>query len=311
MDQAKRILIAGGTGGVGRALQNHFRQRALIKTGDSVHFTVLTRDKRRTLPSSGLSFMTWEELEKEGLPDCQAVINLTGANIMQSRWSKTGPVYTSRINTTRTLVDAMRKNPPRAFVSGSAVGIYPVNTKEVLDENSSLPAYDEMNFAQQLCYDWEQEAKTSKDIKDLTTTILRISFVFGPEQNGVKAMKLPLGLVGISRLGSGQQAFPWIHEIDLAEMIFHAAMDPDAKGGTVNAVAPQRITQEQFSTLLNRATGTMINVPVPEFLLRPLGEKSALLLDGPNVTSTTVNEVLPSFEYYYPTLHKAFENTRW
>ena len=140
---------------MGQSLQNHFRQQALVKAGETVSFVVLTRSKRGTLCSPGLSFMTWDELKRDGLPDCHAVVNLTGANIVQSLWSKTGRVYSSRIDTTRTLVDAMTKNPPKAFVSGSAVGIYPNNTKEPFDEYSPLTPYDQMGFAQQLVFDWE------------------------------------------------------------------------------------------------------------------------------------------------------------
>ena len=56
--------------------------------------------------------------------------------IMNGTWKKDKPVYTSRIKTTRLLVESMKKNPPKAFVQASAVGIYETNTKETLDENS-------------------------------------------------------------------------------------------------------------------------------------------------------------------------------
>eukprot|EP00012_Vannella_robusta_P000928 CAMPEP_0206188590 /NCGR_PEP_ID=MMETSP0166-20121206/3656_1 /ASSEMBLY_ACC=CAM_ASM_000260 /TAXON_ID=95228 /ORGANISM="Vannella robusta, Strain DIVA3 518/3/11/1/6" /LENGTH=265 /DNA_ID=CAMNT_0053604329 /DNA_START=126 /DNA_END=923 /DNA_ORIENTATION=- len=246
--------------------------------------------------------MTWDELKKDGIPDCDAVINLTGANIMQSKWKKDGPVYTSRIDTTRDLVEAMKKNPPKTFVSASAVGIYPTNTEEVLDENSQLLDYNDMNFAQRLVYDWEQEAKKATDIT--RTTLVRISFVLGASQNGVAALKLPFGL-GIGRIGTGKQPFPWIHEIDLAGILFHAAIDPDATSGVVNAVAPQQITQEQFATVFNRATKRLLSFPLPAVFLKPLGEKSSLLLEGPNVAPKELYNVLPSFKFCYPTIHTA------
>ena len=104
---------------------------------------------------------------------------------MNGTWKKDKPVYTSRIKTTRLLVESMKKNPPKAFVQASAVGIYETNTKETLDENSPLLPYERMNFAQQLVYDWEVEANKAKTIKNLTTTILRFGFVLGSTQNGV------------------------------------------------------------------------------------------------------------------------------
>jgi len=118
---------------------------------------------------------------------------------MQSKWQKGKPIYTSRIDTTRSLIKAMEKNPPKTFIQASAVGIYPSNTDEIYHEKSILPDYEKMNFPQKLVYDWEQEALTSNTINNLKTTILRIPFVLGPHQNGVKALKLPFNF-GIGKI---------------------------------------------------------------------------------------------------------------
>lgn len=290
----------------GVSIKKHISQLALVVDHSAVSYTIITRNKRKNVDSDGISFITWEEVEKKGLPQCDAVVNLAGAPIIEGAWKKTSPVYTSRINTTKILVESMKKNPPKSFVQASAVGIYEANTKETLNENSSLLPYEKMNFAQQLVYDWETEASKAKEIKDLKTTILRFGFVLGREQNGVKAMKLPFG-VGIGNMGSGKQHFPWIHEIDLAAMIFHAALDPDCTGGVVNAISPQVVSQEQFSKVFNRQNGTWINIPVPAFLLKLIGEKSFLLLDGANIEPKEHQNVLPSFSYSYPNLHDAIK----
>ena len=306
MSGSSRIIIAGGSGAIGKTLRKVFSREGLAKVHESLEFTVITRSKKIKIDSEALSFLTWEEIEKEGLPDCKSLINLTGANIMESKWSKSGPVYSSRINTTRTLCEAMKKNPPLSFVSASAVGIYETNTEKELDEKSQLLPYEKMNFPQQLVYDWEQEAK--KAPSNVKTTLVRVGFVVGPDQNGIKAMTLPLGIVGIGRMGSGKQPFPWIHEEDLCEMMFHAALDPNSTGGIINGVAPQIITQEQFSIVFNRAIGTRFNIPVPGALLKLIGEKSTLLLEGPRVIPKEISNVIPSFQYKFKTIHSAMED---
>jgi len=271
-----------------------------------IEFTLLTRSTYGTINTPAISYMSWDQVEKEGIPDFDAVVNLSGSNIMNSAWSKTGPVYTSRINTTRTLVSAMKKNPPKAFVQASAVGIYSTDTDEIQYEDSPLLEYEKMNFPQQLVYDWEKEAKEASDF--VKTTIVRFGFVFGFEQNGVKAMKLPFGIFGIKKIGSGNQPFPWIHEKDLSSMLFHAALDYDAPGGIVNGVSPQIITQEQFSVVFNRACNTMADISIPASLLKLIGPKSGLLLEGAKVANKNLSKTLPSFEYEFPGIHSAIKS---
>jgi len=91
-------------------------------------------------------------------------------------------------------------------------------------------------------------------------------------------------------------------------MIFHASLNPSSTGGIVNAVTNQIITQEQFSTVFNRKMGSLYNIPLPEYLLKFIGEKSVLLLEGPKVITKELPNVIPDFKYYYTTIHEAIEN---
>ena len=64
-----------------------------------------------------------------------------GENIAASRWSdeQKGKLRISRVNATENLIKLIELNlnlPLNFFISSSAVGIYPVNSSKVFDEDS-------------------------------------------------------------------------------------------------------------------------------------------------------------------------------
>ena len=97
MTKQKHIVIGGGSGFIGAALTEALRER-----GDRV--TWISRQ-------TGEERMTWEDLEKGGLPDCDVVVNFAGQHIldMSRRWTDAyrEEVIQSRITTTRILVEAI------------------------------------------------------------------------------------------------------------------------------------------------------------------------------------------------------------
>jgi len=121
------VVIGGGSGFIGSALQSALRDR-----GDRV--TLISR-------TPGLDRITWDELAKTGLPDCDVVVNLAGQHIldMSRRWNDAyrDEVLSSRINTTRTLVEAINASakPPEVFVSTAGKCFY--GTRE-LDGNEPI-----------------------------------------------------------------------------------------------------------------------------------------------------------------------------
>ncbi|KAM6108047.1 epimerase family protein SDR39U1-like, partial [Pterocles gutturalis] len=112
---AMRVLVGGGTGFVGRALSQLLRSR-----GHEVSHV-----SRR----GGRDRITWEELSHSGLPQCDAVVNLAGENVLNPfrRWGDAfcREVISSRVETTKTLAKAIAdaEQPPRAWVLVTGVGI--------------------------------------------------------------------------------------------------------------------------------------------------------------------------------------------
>ena len=73
------------------------------------------------------------EILKDEIRNCDVLINLAGAPILQ-RWTSRNrkSIYDSRIKTTKNLVSAINKLPkneqPKKFISTSAIGIYQTGT---------------------------------------------------------------------------------------------------------------------------------------------------------------------------------------
>ena len=194
----------------------------------------------------------------------------------------------------------MQLNPPKRFVSASAVGIYPVNTKEDVSEFTELPDEVIVTYPQKLVRDWERAARgelVGVSHQPYTTTIIRIGFVIGPKQNGVKELLLPfkLGLGG--RIGRGTQPFPWIDEEDLCEMFYQAAFGP-CNGGVINGVHPHVPKQIEFAKAFASALYRPAWFPLPAFIVRLIfGERSQLILEGPKTVPEAYPQVIPDFQY--------------
>lgn len=242
-----------------------------------------------------------EQLSKK-IDGCLAVINLAGAPIIR-RWTAKNmhEMVQSRLFTTRKLVEAINsaQHPPQVFISASAVGIYTDNLVQTEDKGELSSG-----FAGQLCQDWESESKKARPETRVVNP--RIGIVLGNSGGALQKM-LPafkLGLGGI--IGSGRQYFPWIHLTDLIEAFIFAIHTPSLIGA-VNMVAPERITNKQFTQQLAKTLHRPAFIPIPELALKLLYGKGASTL-------TQGQEVLPEkllkagYNFRHPTLQQALND---
>jgi uncharacterized protein (TIGR01777 family) len=93
-------------------------------------------------------------------------------------------------------------------------------------------------------------------------------------------MALPARLFFGGRLGTGQQAMPWIHLDDWVNAVLFLLNSENARGA-YNLIAPQPVNNADFM----RATAKTLKRPywfhVPAFLLKTLlGEINVLILEG-------------------------------
>lgn len=119
----KHILLTGGTGFIGKELR-----RLLLQEGH--YLTIVTRrpNKYEDEKAKNQQFIAWDGDLVSAMNEANIVIHLAGENVFSQRWSDEvkKKIYNSRIEGTRTLVDAMREaeTKPSFFISASASGYY-------------------------------------------------------------------------------------------------------------------------------------------------------------------------------------------
>lgn len=293
----KKILLTGGTGFIGKYLT-----RMLLKKGHYV--TIITRSpgKYAEKQATNRSFIGWDDNLVSAMNDHDTVINLVGENLFGQRWTEEVKqrIYSSRIDSTQKLVDAMKKseNKPELFISASAVGIYGDSGSRVLDEQA--PAGND--FLAKVCIDWEN---TSKKAEELGIRVVnpRIGIVL--EENGgmIEKMVLPFKFGVGGPVGSGDQYVPWVHMTDLCSAILFP-MDHENISGPYNVCSPEPETMN----VVAKKMGKVLNRPslfrVPEFVLNiALGEAAQPVVSSlrvqPKILQTT------GFEFAFEDLEEA------
>ena len=264
-----RIVLAGGSGFLGRALRAR-----LERDGHSV--AVLTRSPGRT-PDA----VTWTPDGTVGpwasaIAGADGIVNLAGEGIADKRWNdaRRRALRDSRLLTTRSLVGALRQSPAPVLVNASAVGYYGARADERVTE-STPPGAD---FLSQLCVEWEREA----DQASATTRValVRTGLVLHPDGGALGQMLLPFKLGAGGPMGSGTQFMPWIHLDDWVSLVLWLIESRDARGA-FNGTAPAPVTNREFAGALGRALHRPAIVPAPAFALRILlGEFAESLLTG-------------------------------
>jgi uncharacterized protein (TIGR01777 family) len=237
------------------------------------------------------------------LPACDAVVNLAGEPVSQ-RWTAAvkEKIRSSRIDGTRKLVEAMRKNPPKVLVSASAVGYYGSRGDEVLTESSS-PGQD---FLGKLAVDWEREALRAEEF-GVRVVLLRIGIVLGRD-GGALGKMLPIFKMGLGGpIGDGRQWMPWIAIEDLVRMI-HFAIENDVRGA-MNGSAPNPVTNREFTKALAKAVHRPALFPVPKIALKILyGEMAQILWSSQRAVPEAA--VANGFKFDYESVDDALSRER-
>jgi len=207
---------------------------------------------------------------REGaLEGVDAVIHLAGADIASKRWSEHRKrlLRESRVDATRLLVDHIGSlsRRPRVLISASAVGYYGDRGDELLTE-STTPGD---GFLSDLCQAWEQESSRAREFGVRAVQVRTAGSVLARNGGALPKMLLPfrLGLGG--RLGSGRQWFTWVSLDDEVGAIEHLLHD-DSVEGAVNVMAPDPVTNAEFTRAFGRTLHRPTLLTVPAFALRLL-----------------------------------------
>lgn len=268
-----RIAIAGSSGLVGTALVGQLTDR-----GDTV--STLVRNQTNTRENE----IPWNpatgQLNPAALENLSALIHLGGAGIADKRWSSSRKelIRDSRVQSTQLLSKTIAKltNPPQTFICASAVGYYGDRGDEILTEES-LPG---TGFLPEVTQQWEQATEPARDA-GVRVINLRIGVVLSSAGGALRKMLTPfkLGLGGV--LGGGRQYMSWIALTDLVRAVLFALDHPEI-AGPINAVAPNPVTNREFTKTLGKVLHRPTILPAPAFAIRALfGEMGQrLLLEG-------------------------------
>lgn len=232
----------------------------------------------------------------EILSRTDVVINLAGSSILR-RWTQTNKaeILTSRTETTRNIVKVINQLPlwkrPKTFISASAIGIYSPDLYHTEESNSFSD-----DFIGGVVKQWENSSAELTD--SVRKIIFRLGLVLGNEAKTMKQL-MPVFKLGLGgRIGSGKQPFSFVHIIDVTRAFLWAIQNSEGNG-IYNLVAPQNITNAQFTRELSKILHKPAFFAVPEFALKIIyGEAASLLLQSPIVSPERL--INSGFKFNYP-----------
>jgi uncharacterized protein len=260
--------------------------------------------------SSSLAELSWNPNAPEPIPDTKplkgltAAIHLSGANVAEHRWTADfkKQMVSSRVDSTHALATMLAglRQPPKALLVASAIGIYGDRGGEILDERSNPGK----GFLADLCKQWEAAAQPAVDA-GIRVVHLRFGVVLA-RQGGALAKMLPIFRLGLGGpIASGRQWISWISLPDVVSAILFA-LDHTDLSGAVNLTAPAPVTNRDYTKALARAVHRPAILPAPAFALRlALGEMAdEALLSSARAIPAKLQAA--GFQFAHATIESAF-----
>jgi hypothetical protein len=293
-----KVLVTGASGFIGTALVSALRQ--------SGHEAIAL--VRRT-PRPGAAEIQWDPggaIDGTKFSGADAVVHLAGESVASGRWNeqRKARILNSRVQGTQTIAASIaRANPrPRVLVTASANGIYGDTGDKVVTE--AEPAGT--TFLAEVGRQWEQATRAASDA-GIRTVMLRIGIVLSA-QGGALARMLPPFRVGVGgRIGDGRQWMAWITVDDLIALFLHA-LKTESVRGAVNAVAPNPVTNADFTRALGAVLKRPTLFPVPAYVVRTVfGQMGEELLLSSN-RAVPKAALASGFQFRYPEIRGALEH---
>jgi uncharacterized protein len=296
----RRIAITGASGLIGRALAQE-----LAAAGQQV-----TRVVRRRAEAGEVS---WDpaggRIDAAGLEGHDAVVHLAGESLagdnpFTGRWTaaRKRRIQASRVEGTTLLAGALAQleRPPGVLVTASGIGVYGDRdpAEEVTEE-----AAPGSGFLAELAQAWEGAAAPAVSA-GIRVAHARTGVVLDAAGGALPAL-LPVFRFGLGgRLGDGRQAWSWIALEDTVAAYRHI-LDTDGLHGPVNVVAPEGVSNREFTRTLARVLRRPAPWVVPAPALRLLVGEMAdeMLLTGARAVPARL--LASGFRFRYPRLEPA------
>ncbi|MDQ2668273.1 MAG: TIGR01777 family oxidoreductase [Gemmatimonadota bacterium] len=292
------VAVSGATGMIGTALVTSLRAG-----GHTVRR--LVRSSRDAQPGD----IPWDparaQLSPQALAGCTAIVHLAGAPVAQ-RWtpSHKREILESRVLGTSLIARAVAAMDvkPSVVLSGSAIGYYGDRAAELLDESSARGG----DFLSSVVQQWEEAAAPIAE-SGVRLALLRSGLVLSHHGGALAKMLPPFKLGAGGKIGGGRQWMSWIALHDHVRAMEHLLFAHDVRG-PVNLVAPNPVTNEDFTATLGHVLSRPAVLTVPAFALElAYGEMArATLLASQRVVPGAL--VSAGFAFDFPSLEPALRS---
>lgn len=291
-----KIIIAAGTGFLGRNLENYFLDK-------NYEVKILTRNPKRK------NEIFWDAktigIWKDELEYADVLINLAGKSV-DCRYNDKNrkEIYNSRIDSTRVLQSAIDEcqNPPKIWLNASSATIYVHSETHLNTEKNGIIGDD---FSMNICKSWEKEF-FKKENQNIRKVALRTSIVLGKNGGAFPKFKQisKLGLGG--KQGRGNQLMSWIHIDDFCEAVNYIIENENLEGA-INITAPKSLSNENMMGQIRKKIKVSFGIPSPVWLLELasvfIKTETELMLKSRNVYPEILLE--NGFKFQFNDFHQA------
>ena len=291
-----KVCLTGASGLLGKELTS-------VAASQGIEVIPLVRSKSQ-------EGIFWDpvqgEIDSDSMNGCDAIIHLAGENISTGRWndSKKQKIRSSRVDGTKLIASTAAKlqSQPSTLISASAIGFYGNRGDDIMTEESSVGS----GFLADVCHDWELANKDAWEA-GVRVAQMRIGVILSTKGGALHKMLPPFKMGVGGKIGSGAQYMSWIAIDDVVGAILHV-LNNSSVHGAVNTVAPNPVTNLQFTKSLGRAIKRPTIFPMPAFAAKLVFGEMAndLLLSSTRVVPERLKQ--SGYEFQFPELDSAFSH---
>ncbi|WP_226680908.1 TIGR01777 family oxidoreductase [Sutcliffiella horikoshii] len=247
----KKVVLAGGTGFIGKYLEKQFTQQ-------NYEVIIISRQPQH---------VAWTDTKgiAAAVDNAELVINLAGKSV-DCRYNEKNKqeIFDSRTDTTRILGEAIESavNPPELWINSSTATIY-----RHAEDRPMTEATGEIGegFSVEVAKAWEKSF-FDFNFPHTRQAALRIAIVLGKDGGVMTPFKnlVTFGLGGVQ--GPGTQMFSWVHIEDVYRIMLFIRDRKDLQG-VFNCSAPNPISNKQFMAQMREKMNRKIGLPSPRWML--------------------------------------------
>lgn len=296
---AKRVLITGGSGSVGKQLS-----KLLLANGYEVAH--LSRSKTN-FPS--ITTYLWNveqnQIDENCIAGVDVIVHLAGAGIADSRWTddRKRIIIESRTKSIQLVYQLLKTNnhQVKTVVSASASGYYSERGDELMSERDT-PNHDFLGKCGVL---WENAVDEAIDL-GIRVVKFRTGVILDKNSGALPKIAAPIKFGIGSPLGNGKQWTSWIHLHDVA-LMYLKGIEDERLEGAYNMSTPNPVTNKELTIAIARKLNKplwLLNVPA--FLLKLIfGEMSAVVLGSTKMDVQKIEQT--GYKFKFSTIKTALD----